>query len=102
MGSAFLTWISKRKTHCSILKCLFSTPVWFALIRFTAMTRSSGVKNHAFVGESGKKNLQVNINNEMSFDGKVRAYQYITEVTSVIAPVIIINHCQGANPPVWM
>ena len=27
------------------------------LIRWTAFARSSGVRNHAFVGESGKKNL---------------------------------------------
>jgi hypothetical protein len=43
--------------HCSRLKCLFSIPVWLTLIRSTALTRSSGVRNHAFAGESGKKNL---------------------------------------------
>ena len=36
---------------------LFSTPVWLTLMRSTALTRSSGVKNRAFAGESGKNNL---------------------------------------------
>lgn len=44
-------------THWSFLKCLFSTPAWFTLMRSIAMTRSSGVRNHAVAGESGKKNL---------------------------------------------
>lgn len=43
--------------HCSTLKCLFSTPAWFSLIRLTAMARSSCVRNQALVGESGKKYL---------------------------------------------
>lgn len=45
-------------THCSFLKCLFSTPAWLPLMRLTAVARSSGVKNQAFVGESGKRNLK--------------------------------------------
>lgn len=45
-------------THCSRFQCLFSTPDWFTLIRCTASVRSSGVKNEAVVGESGKKNLK--------------------------------------------
>lgn len=43
--------------NCSRFQCLFSTPAWFPLIRSTAMMRSSGVRNQAFVGESGNKNL---------------------------------------------
>ena len=48
---------SQVDTHCSTLKCLFSTPAWFTLMRSIAITRSSAVRNHAFAGESGKKNL---------------------------------------------
>jgi hypothetical protein len=61
-------------TYCSFLNRLFSTPVWFScanckirahfisfdrrtLMRCTAFARSSGVRNQAFVGESGNKNL---------------------------------------------
>lgn len=44
-------------TYCSFFQCLFSTPDWFDLIRWTARARSSGVKKYAVVGESGKKNL---------------------------------------------
>jgi len=72
-GMKITNWIN---TYCSILKCLFSTPVWFsyadckkrgntdflfiwhALRRCTAVVRSSGVRNQAFVGESGNKNLR--------------------------------------------
>ena len=50
--------VNIQNTYCSNLKCLFSTPVWFSLIRFTAIARSSGERNHALVGESGKKNLE--------------------------------------------
>ena len=48
---------ARMKTYWSTLKCLFSTPAWLTLMRSTAMTRSSGVRNHAVAGESGKKNL---------------------------------------------
>ena len=33
------------------------TPAWLTLMRSMAMMRSSGVRNHAVAGESGKKNL---------------------------------------------
>lgn len=46
--------VNSKRTHCDFLNRLFSTPVWFPLIRATAVTRSSGVKNHAVVGLSGK------------------------------------------------
>jgi len=65
--------------NCVFLKCLFSTPVWLILIRSTAKTRSSGVRNRAVVGESGKKN------------------QKTIATTNVINPVISINHCQGMS-----
>ena len=64
----------KRKcTHCSRLKCLFSTPAWFTRMRRTAHTRSSAVRKRADVGESGKKN------------------QNRTDVASVMSPVTIIS-----------
>lgn len=31
---------------------------WLTLRRCTALVRSSGVRNHAFVGESGNRNLE--------------------------------------------
>ena len=40
------------------LNVLFSTPDWLTLMRSTAMIRSSGVRNHAVCGESGKANLE--------------------------------------------
>jgi hypothetical protein len=54
------------------------------LMRSTALTRSSGVRNHAVVGESGKKN------------------QNAAAVTRVMSPVMIMSHCQGWNVFVWM
>ena len=45
---------TQKVTHCSLLNVLFSTPAWLSRIRATASTRSSGVKNQAVVGESGK------------------------------------------------
>ena len=45
----------------------------------TTLTRSSGVKNQALVGESGKKN------------------QKIMEAMKVRIPVMATNHCQGAK-----
>jgi len=71
-------------THCSFLNVLFSTPAWLSLIRTTTLTRSSGVKNQALVGESGKKD------------------QKVIEVMKVRMPVIAYNHCQGSKPGVWM
>jgi len=50
----------------------------------TTLTRSSGVKNQALVGESGKK------------------YQNVIEVMKVRMPVIETNHCQGWKPGVRM
>ena len=54
-----------------------------------AAMRSSGVRNHASVGESGKKNLtEIKIcQNER--DGC--AHQNRTEVKRVMMPVMIIN-----------
>lgn len=57
-SSACATQFAPSSTYCSFLKCLFSTPAWFTLIRSIATTRSSAVRNHAFAGESGKKNLR--------------------------------------------
>ena len=48
-------------------------------MRTTAFTRSSGVKNQAFVGESGKKN------------------QKSTDMKRVRVPVIVTSHCQGSK-----
>ena len=47
-----------RKTSmiCSRLRCLFSTPAWFTLIRSIATTFSSCDRKLAVAGESGKKN----------------------------------------------
>lgn len=50
----------------------------------TTSTRSSGVKNQALVGESGKKN------------------QKSMEVTKVRMPVMATNHCQGSKLGVLM
>jgi hypothetical protein len=72
--------------HCSLLNVLFSTPAWLSRTRATTLTRSSGVRNQAVVGESGKKN------------------QKSIEVNKVKIPVIVTNHCQGSKPGVrmWM
>ena len=51
-------------------------------MRITTLTRSSGVKNQALVGESGKKN------------------QKSIEVNKVRMPVMVTNHCQGSKPGV--
>ena len=72
----------REGTHCSPLNVLFSTPAWFSRTRTTALTRSSGVKNRAFVGESGNKN-QKNI-----------------EVMRVRVPIMMKSHCQGSRPVV--
>ena len=60
-----------RITYWSHLKCLFSTPVWFCFILNTASRLSSSLRNLAFAGESGKKNLMqhrwVNTRNSTSF-----------------------------------
>jgi len=53
-------------------------------MRTMTLTRSSGVKNQALVGESGKKD------------------QKIIEVIKVRIPVNAYNHCQGSKPEVWM
>lgn len=85
---------------CSRLRCLFSTPAWFTLIRSIAMTFSSCVRKLAVAGESGKKN------------------QNRMDVMKVMTPVIIISlevsagvspgrdcdeketyHCHGARAP---
>ena len=73
-----------REAHCSILNDLFSTPAWLSRMRTIALTRSSGVKNQAFVGESGKKN------------------QKITDMKRVREPVMVTSHCQGSKPVVWI
>lgn len=71
-------------------------------MRLTAIARSSGVKNQAFVGESGKKNLSGY--KRLATDTKSIAaiHQYAKETTKVREPVIIISHCHGAKPPVWI
>ena len=53
-------------------------------MRMMTLTRSSGVRNQALVGESGKK------------------YQKAIEVTKVRMPVIETNHCQGWKSGVWI
>ena len=73
-----------KGSHCSILNVLFSIPAWLSRMRTTTLTCSSGVKNQAFVGESGKKN------------------QKRTEVKRVRVPVMVTSHCQGSKPVVLM
>jgi len=80
---------------------------------------SSGVKNHAFVGESGNRKL---FDDERVFEARdVRdAHKKSAAVMRVSIPVMIISleggqselrisekptwsyHCQGSNPPVRM
>ena len=66
-------------THWSYFQCLFSTPVWLTLMRSTARRRSSGFRNHAFVGESGNRN------------------QNAIAVRSVMIPVMIMSLNKGVN-----
>ena len=56
------------------------------------MARSSGVKNHAVVGESGKKNLihDACIRSRCK-RVKTRTYQNTTETIRVIKPVMIMS-----------
>ena len=75
---------AQEGAYCSFLNVLFSTPAWLSRIRMTTLTRSSGVKNQASVGESGKKN------------------QKSIEVMKVRIPVMVTNHFQGSKPGVWM
>lgn len=58
-------------------------------MRSTAFARSSIVRNHALVGESGNKNLAYSV--EKRIMKHWVAYQYATEVSKVNTPVIIIN-----------
>ena len=73
---------AREEAYCSFLNVLFSTPAWFSRTRMTTLTRSSGVKNQALVGESGKKN------------------QKSVEAMRVRIPVMATNHCQGSKPGV--
>ena len=81
---------SWENTHCSTLKCLFSTPVWFSyriwglegdqkcnntFSRRTAIALSAGVRNQAFVGESGNRNLETDVNQDWG-----RTWRYITKI----------------------
>jgi hypothetical protein len=98
------TTVHQQNTNCSFLNPLFSTPVWFSLILSTALMRSSGVKNHAVVGESGKRNLR---SYDITYQQRLRTqnrrcYQKAVAVMSVMVPVIIISHCHGWNRPVWI
>ena len=83
---------TKLNAYWLHLKCLFSIPDWLTLILITANRRSSGDKNHAVAGESGKKNLE----SPMYFSiyvcvERISCYQNKTEVINVIIPVIIIS-----------
>lgn len=63
-------------------------------MRCTAAMRSSGVRNHAFVGESGKKSLTAGMDDDVGGRKGARlgdAYQKRSEVSRVIIPVMIIN-----------
>ena len=50
---------SRGITYCSRFKCLFSNPDWLERILLTAIILSSGVRNHAVWGLSGKKNHEM-------------------------------------------
>ena len=66
-------------------------PAWLTLMRWTAKTRSSGVRKRAFEGESGKKNLNIALQIKLGWhDG--RADQNNAEVISVNSPVMIDDH----------
>ena len=64
---------SRKWTYCSFLGVSFSALTWLCRMWTTTLTRSSGVKNHASVGGSGKKNQKS---------------------IEVRMPVIVTNHSQ--------
>jgi hypothetical protein len=62
------------------------------LMRRTAVARSAGVRNHAVVGESGKRNLMNMMKNEKLHPAMLKmAYQNAIAVRSVKIPVIIMS-----------
>ena len=60
------------------------------LIRWTALTLSSGVKNHAFVGESGNRKL-LDVERVIESRDVKGAHKKSPAVTRVIIPVMIIS-----------
>lgn len=92
------------KAHWFFLKCLFSTPVWLTLNRITTTIRSWGERNHAFVGESGMINLDVEspLKDSSATDGIACTDQNAAEVIRVRMPVMTISHCQGSKCGVLM
>ena len=101
-----ISYFELKNTHCSFLKYLFSTPVWFSckilgglkgtykaantFIRSTAIALSAGVRNQAFVGESGNRSLEKDVNRDAGQNVEIH-YQNASEVKRVRVPVIIIS-----------
>lgn len=69
-------------------------------MRSTAIIRSSGVRNQAVCGESGKKNLEEGIHTVSgSSSGKKRSiYQKRIETIKVMMPVIIMSLRYAIRP----
>jgi hypothetical protein len=59
-------------------------------MRWTAIARSTGVRNHAVVGVSGKRNL-TKMMKEYNVHYQNMTYQNAKEVINVKIPVIIIS-----------